>query len=123
MLQQDQPDDYVISTGKQHSVREFIELAAKEAGISIQWEGQGLKEKGIDANTGREVVCIDPRYFRPTEVDTLLGDSSKARNQLGWEPKTTFEELVKEMVAMDILEAQKDELCLKEGFQTYRQAE
>ncbi|MGD2037879.1 MAG: GDP-mannose 4,6-dehydratase, partial [Desulfobacterales bacterium] len=78
MLQQEQPDDYVIATGKQHSVREFIELAAEEAGISIQWEGQGLKEKGLDAKTGSEVVCIDPRYFRPTEVDTLLGDSSKA---------------------------------------------
>ena len=123
MLQQDRPDDYVISTGKQHSVREFIELAAKEAGISIQWEGQGLKEKGIDTKTGSEVVCIDPRYFRPTEVDTLLGDSSKARQQLGWEPKTTFEEFVKEMVAMDLLEAEKGELCLQEGFQTYKQAE
>ncbi|MGD9133288.1 MAG: GDP-mannose 4,6-dehydratase [Desulfobacterales bacterium] len=123
MLQQEQPDDYVIATGKQHSVREFIELAAEEAGISIQWEGQGLKEKGLDAKTGSEVVCIDPRYFRPTEVDTLLGDSSKARQKLGWEAKTTFAELVKEMMAMDLLEAEKDELCLKEGFQTYKQVE
>jgi len=123
MLQQDQPDDYVIATGKQHSVREFIELAAKEVGISIRWEGHGLKEKGIDAENGREIVCIDPRYFRPTEVDTLLGDSSKARKQLGWKPKTTFKELVKEMVAMDLIEAEKDELCLQEGFQTYNQAE
>jgi GDPmannose 4,6-dehydratase len=123
MLQQDQPDDYVIATGKQHSVREFIELAAKEVGISIRWEGHGLKEKGIDAGNGREIVCIDPRYFRPTEVDTLLGDSSKARKQLGWESKTTFKELVKEMVAMDMIEAEKDELCLQEGFQTYNQAE
>ena len=123
MLQQDRPDDYVISTGKQHSVREFIELAAKEVGISIRWEGQGLKEKGIDEKTGSELVRIDPRYFRPTEVDTLLGDSSKAKQQLGWEPKITFVELVKEMVAMDLLEAEKDELCLQEGFQTYEQAE
>jgi GDPmannose 4,6-dehydratase len=123
MLQQEQPDDYVISTGKQHSVREFIERAAIEAGISIQWDGQGLNEKGIDAKTGKEVICIDPRYFRPTEVDTLLGDSSKARNQLGWEPKTTFEDLVKEMVAMDLIEAEKDELCLQEGFPTYKQSE
>jgi GDPmannose 4,6-dehydratase len=123
MLQQDQPDDYVIATGKQHSVREFIELAAKEAGISIRWEGHGLKEKGVDANNGSEIVCIDPRYFRPTEVDTLLGDSSKARQQLGWKAKTTFKELVKEMVAMDLMEAEKDELCLQEGFQTYSQAE
>jgi len=123
MLQQDQPDDYVIATGKQHSVREFIERAAKEAGISIRWEGRGLKEKGIDAENGSEIVCIDPRYFRPTEVDTLLGDSSKARQQLGWKPQTTFKELVKEMVAMDLIEAEKDELCLQEGFQTYNQAE
>ena len=123
VLQQDLPDDYVISTGKQHSVREFIELAAKETGMAIQWKGRGVEEKGIDAKTGSEVVCIDPRYFRPTEVDTLLGDSSKARQQLGWKPKTTFEELVKEMVAMDLVEAEKDELCLQEGFQTYKQAE
>ena len=123
VLQQDRPDDYVISTGKQHSVREFIELAAKETGMAIQWKGRGVEEKGIDAKTGSEVVCIDPRYFRPTEVDTLLGDSSKARQQLGWKPKTTFEELVKEMVAMDLVEAEKDELCLQEGFQTYKQAE
>jgi len=123
MLQQDEPDDYVIATGKQHSVREFIELAAKEVGITIHWEGQGVQEKGIDANSGRELVCIDPRYFRPTEVETLLGDCSKARQQLGWEPKTTFPQLVKEMVAMDLLEAEKDELCLQEGFQTFKQSE
>ena len=123
MLQQDRPDDYVISTGEQHSVREFIELAAKAAGISIRWQGQGLNEKGIDAKSGSELVSIDPRYFRPTEVETLLGDSSKARQQLGWQPKTSFTDLVKEMVAMDLLEAEKDELCLQEGFQTYNQAE
>ena len=123
MLQQDQPHDYVIATGEQHSVREFIEMAANAVGISIRWEGRGLDEKGIDANSGDERVCIDPRYFRPTEVDTLLGDSSKARRQLGWEPKTTFAELVKEMVTMDLLEAEKDELCLQEGFQTFKQAE
>jgi len=123
MLQQDQPDDYVISSGKQHSVREFIELAAKLVGISIRWEGQGIEEKGIDRGSGEVIVCIDPRYFRPTEVDTLLGDSSKARRQLGWEPKTTFEELVKEMVTVDLLEAEKDQLCLEEGFRTYTQAE
>ena len=123
MLQQKEPDDYVIATGQQHSVREFIELAAKEVGIAIRWEGQGAQEKGIDAKTGSELVCIDPRYFRPTEVDTLLGDSSKARQRLGWEAKTTFPQLVKEMVTMDILEAEKDELCLQEGFQTFKQAE
>ena len=104
-------------------MREFIELAAKEAGISIRWAGKGVQERGIDADNGRELVCIDPRYFRPTEVDTLLGDSSKARQQLGWEPRTTFPQLVKEMVAMDLLEAERDELCLQEGFQTFKQAE
>jgi GDPmannose 4,6-dehydratase len=123
MLQQDQPDDYVISTGEQHSVRDFIEMAAHAVGIDIRWEGQGLDEKGIDATSGDELVCIDPRYFRPTEVQTLLGDSAKARRQLGWEPKTTFPELVKEMVTIDLLEAEKDELCLQEGFQTFSQAE
>ena len=85
--------------------------------------GRGIKEKGVDAASGREIVCIDPRYFRPTEVDTLLGDSSKARKKLGWQAKTSFKELVKEMVAMDLIEAEKDELCLQEGFQTYNQAE
>ena len=123
MLQQDKPDDYVISSGEQHSVREFIELAAKLVGISMRWEGEGIEEKGIDAGSGEVVVSIDPRYFRPTEVDTLLGDSSKARRQLGWKPKTTFQELVKEMVTMDLLEAEKDQLCLEEGFRTYTQAE
>lgn len=123
MLQQKKPDDFVIATGEQHSVREFIELAAKAVGISIRWEGQGIDEKGVDADSGKELVCIDPRYFRPTEVDTLLGDSSKAREKLGWVPKTSFTELVREMVAMDLLEAEKDELCLQEGFQTYHQGE
>ena len=123
MLQQDQPDDYVISTGEQHSVRDFIELAAKEVGISIKWQGQGPEEKGIDANSGKEVVCIDARYFRPTEVDTLLGDSSKARKQLGWKPQTPFKALVKEMVTLDLIEAEKDQLCIEEGFQTFNQAE
>ena len=123
MLQQDRPDDYVISTGEQHSVRDFIELAAREIGITLHWEGQGPDEKGIDADNGKELVCIDPRYFRPTEVDTLLGDSTKAREQMGWEPRTTFAELVKEMVAMDLVEAEKDQLCLQEGFTTYHQGE
>ncbi len=123
MLQQNEPDDFVISTGEQHSVREFIELAAKAAGFTIRWEGKGIDEKGIDVDSGNELVCIDPRYFRPTEVDTLLGDSTKARQKLGWVPKTSFTELVREMVAMDMLEAEKDKLCLQEGFQTYHQGE
>ncbi len=123
MLQQNEPDDFVISTGEQHSVRGFIELAAKAAGFTIRWEGKGIDEKGIDVDSGNELVCIDPRYFRPTEVDTLLGDSTKARQKLGWVPKTSFTELVREMVAMDMLEAEKDKLCLQEGFQTYHQGE
>jgi GDPmannose 4,6-dehydratase len=123
MLQQNEPDDYVISTGQQHSVREFIELAAKEVGIAIRWEGRALDEKGIDEQSGNVIVCIDSRYFRPTEVDTLLGDSSKARQRLGWEPKTTFKQMVKEMVAMDLIEAERDQMCAQEGFRTYTQAE
>jgi GDPmannose 4,6-dehydratase len=123
MLQQTKPDDYVIATGLQHSVREFIELAAKEVDLAIRWEGRGLNERGIDEQSGNVIVCIDPRYFRPTEVDTLLGDSSKARRHLGWEPKTTFEQMVKEMVAMDLIEAERDQMCAQEGFRTYTQAE
>ncbi|MBD0381559.1 GDP-mannose 4,6-dehydratase [Paenibacillus sedimenti] len=98
MLQQDEPDDFVIATGETHSVREFVELAFSEAGISIAWIGQGVEEKGIDSNTGKVIIEIHPRYFRPTEVDLLLGDASKAFEKLGWESKVTFEELVRLMV-------------------------
>lgn len=97
MLQQDQPDDYVIATGKQYSVREFVELAGQEFDMDIVWEGSGIEEIGIDKKTNRKVICVDPTYFRPAEVDSLLGDASKAKRVLGWEPKTTFEQLVKEM--------------------------
>jgi GDPmannose 4,6-dehydratase len=103
MLQQDKPKDYVIATGMQKSVREFVEIAFKEAGFNIEWRGSGLDEVGI-AN-GKTVVRVDPRYFRPTEVETLLGDPSKAKRELGWEPKISFEELVKEMVLSDVKEA------------------
>ena len=103
ILQQEEPDDYVIATGEQHSVREFCTLAFAEAGITLRWEGEGLDEKGIDTATGRILVEVDPRYFRPAEVETLLGDPSKARRTLGWNPrKTTFEELVKIMVRHDM---------------------
>ena len=108
MLQQDKADDFVIATGKQHSVREFVELAAKELDMEIQWHGKGVEEVGID-NNGREVVAVDPRYFRPTEVENLLGDPTKAKTHLGWEPTTSFEELVNEMARHD-LEAAKREL-------------
>ena len=116
MLQQDHPDDYVIATGVQHSVRDFIELAAKAMDIKLRWEGKGLDEKGIDTDSGKSIIMIDPRYFRPTEVDTLLGDPTKASNQLGWRPRISFESLVAEMAEADLLEAQKDKLCINAGF-------
>ena len=102
MMQQEYPDDYVIATGETHSVREFVELACKKLGINLKWEGKGLEEKGIDMNTGRVIIEIDSEYFRPAEVDILLGDSSKARNKLGWRPKIRFEELVSHMVEHDL---------------------
>ncbi len=102
MLQQERADDYVLATGEAHTVREFVELAFAEAGIQITWQGEGVAERGLDAKTGKVLVEIDPRYFRPTEVDFLLGDPTKARNMLGWAPKTSFRELVAEMVAADL---------------------
>jgi GDPmannose 4,6-dehydratase len=119
MLQQDEPEDFVIATGRQHSVREFIELAAGCLDMPLRWEGRGVEEKGIDPATGKVMVAVDRRYFRPTEVDTLLGDASKAREKLGWEPRVSFEELVSEMVQTDLKEAQRDNLCQQEGFSTF----
>ena len=116
MLQQDRPDDYVIATGEQHSVRECIELAARELGLAIRWEGQGVEEKGINAANGKTIVTVDPKYFRPTEVETLLGNPSKAHEKLGWAPRITFSELVREMVAADLEDAKRDELCQRAGF-------
>jgi GDPmannose 4,6-dehydratase len=119
MLQQEQPEDFVIATGRQHTVRELVDIAAAELGIRISWEGEGPDEKGLDAQTGSVVVAVDPTYFRPTEVETLLGDPSKARKKLGWFPEISFEQMVAEMVQADLKEAQKDDLCLKEGFETF----
>jgi GDPmannose 4,6-dehydratase len=102
ILQQAKPDDYVLATGESHSVREFVELAFAETGVTIRWDGKGVDEKGVCAKSGRVLVQIDPRYFRPTEVDTLLGDSAKARKALGWKPRVGFRELVHEMVAADL---------------------
>ncbi len=116
MLQQDEPEDYVIATGEQHSVREFVELAARELDMEIQWRGSGRDEKGYDTKTGACVVAVDPRYYRPTEVDTLLGDASKARDKLGWEPRISFRELIREMVESDLYEARRVDLCRKSGF-------
>jgi len=119
ILQQYEPEDYVIATGKQYSVREFVEYSFKEAGITIQWEGSGIDERGTDSESGNILVEIDERYFRPTEVETLLGDPSKAREKLGWKAQVTIEEMVSEMVREDLIIAERDELCKREGFKTY----
>ncbi len=117
MLQQEQAEDFVIATGVQYSVRDFVNAAAKELGMTIRWEGQGVDEKGYDVH-GKCIVAVDPRYFRPTEVETLLGDPSKAKNKLGWTPKITFDELVAEMVREDLKAAERDELVKKHGYKT-----
>lgn len=129
MLQQKQPDDLVIATGEQHSVREFLEAAADELGMKIKWDGDGVEEKGywISSSSGgnhgdrgrKPVIQVDPRYFRPTEVETLLGDPAKARQKLGWEPKICFYDLVAEMVREDLKTAERDELVKRHGFSTY----
>ena len=117
MLQQEKPEDFTISTGEQHTVREFVEVAAKELGISIKWQGNGINEKG--SWQGSIIVSVDSSYFRPTEVDTLLGDSTKAKEKLNWTPKITFKELVKEMVESDLKEAERDNLCKIKGYSVY----
>lgn len=122
MLQQARPEDFVIATGIQFSVRDFVDAAAKELGMSIEWQGIGVEEKGywVNAPQGRQlVVAVDPRYFRPTEVETLLGDPSKAKTKLGWTPKISFDELVAEMVREDLKSAERDELVKKSGFNAY----
>ena len=116
MLQLETPQDFVIATGTQHSVREFIEKAAALLGMRLEWRGEGLEETGVDRKTGHTVVRIDARYFRPAEVDTLLGDASKARRELGWEPTRTFDELVAEMVSADRHLARRDALMAREGY-------
>lgn len=123
ILQQDKPDDYVLATGETHEVREFVELAFNEVGIEIEWKGEGINEKGIRKDTGEVVVEVDKRYFRPTEVDILLGDATKAREKLGWKPKHTLKELVKDMIAYDMEEAKRDYLLKKEGFKTFNFSE
>ena len=115
MLQQDRPDDYVIATGIHYSVRDFVDAASRELGITITWKGEGLEEKGYNAQ-GRCIVAVDPRYFRPAEVDTLLGDASKAQKKLGWKPQTTFQQLVREMVTEDLRSAERDALVKSHGY-------
>ena len=116
MLQQNEPEDYVIATGEVHSVREFIEAAFAEVGIHIAWQGEGVNEQGIDANTGEMLVAVDRRYFRPTEVEFLQGDARRAKQKLGWSPQTSFAELVRMMVAEDLKTAQRDQLCEQHGY-------
>ena len=116
MLQQDEPDDFCIATGVQYSVRDFVNFAWSHLGKKIRWEGEGINEKGYDAETSKLIVVVDSRYFRPTEVETLLGDSSKAKNKLGWEPKITLEKMVNEMMENDINIARRDSLVKERGF-------
>ena len=122
MLQQSRPDDYVIASGRQFSVREFVQIAAAEMGITVRWQGEGVEEHGIDAE-GRTVVRVDPRYFRPTEVETLLGDPTKAHARLGWKPRISFEDMVREMVAEDLKEAERDALVHRHGYRTFERNE
>jgi GDP-mannose 4,6-dehydratase len=117
ILQQDQPEDFVIATGRTWKVRDFVELAFQEVGIGIDWQGRGIDEKGIDKSTGKVLVEVDPHYFRPTEVDLLLGDPTKAREKLGWRPKTTLAELVALMVREDLQATKRDLLCEENGFE------
>src|SRR5215469_15901007 len=123
MLQQPEPEDFVIATGEQHSVREFVALAAQKLGRQIEWRGTGVEEQGIDPKSGQVIVKIDPRYFRPTEVDSLLGDASKARSRLGWKPEIGFDALVTEMITQDLDTARRDSVVAREGFRTYRHIE
>ena len=122
MLQQDEPEDFVIATGEQQSVRDFVNAAANELGMKIRWEGVGVDEKGYNEK-GDCIVAVDQRYFRPTEVETLLGDPSNAKNKLGWVPKVTFKELVAEMVREDLKAAERDELVKRHGFSTFNHHE
>ncbi len=123
MLQEETPDDFVLATGQTRSVREFVEKVFMEIGVKIVWKGSGVDEVGKDAATGKELIRIDPRYFRPAEVDLLLGDFTKAREKLGWEPTVTFDQMVTMMIQEDIKEAQRDQLCKNKGFRTFSSIE
>jgi GDPmannose 4,6-dehydratase len=123
MLQQEKPDDFVIATGEQHSVREFVQQVGARLGMRIEWRGSGVDEQGIDLVSGQTLVKVDSRYFRPTEVETLLGDPSKARTKLGWKPEIGFQTLVHEMVDADLEDARRDALVAREGFKIYQRYE
>jgi GDPmannose 4,6-dehydratase len=118
MLQQEKPGDFVIATGEQHSVREFVRRCAEVLELDLTWTGNGVDEKAVDS-AGNIVIAIDPRYFRPTEVETLLGDPGKAKRELGWAPRTSFEQLLREMVEADLKAAQRDALVRLHGFEAY----
>ena len=136
-MQQDKPEDFAIATGEQHSVREFVDLSAKELGITLRWQGEGVEEVGIIESldtskdelpgscpaVGSVIVRVDPRYYRPCEVETLLGDPAKSRKQLGWVPKISFTEMVIEMVSADLEEAKRDKLVQSSGFKTFERHE
>lgn len=119
MLQQETPEDFVIATGVQHSVREFVEIAAAQLDMQIEWQGEGLDEIGIEKKSGKTIVRVDSRYFRPTEVETLLGDPAKAKAKLGWVPEITFEQLVQEMVVADLKLAERDQIVSQKGYKAY----
>lgn len=119
MLQQDEPDDFCIATGVQYTVRDFVNFAYEHLGKKIRWEGEGVNEKGYDAETGNCIVAVDPRYFRPTEVETLLGDPTKAKEKLGWVPKITLSELVQEMMESDLQDAKRDALIKEHGYKAF----
>jgi GDPmannose 4,6-dehydratase len=119
MLQQPAPDDYVVATGQQHSVRDFVALAAADLGMPVAWEGSGAGERGVDTRSGKCIVEVDPRYFRPAEVNTLLGDAAKARATLNWAPRIGFEDLVREMVREDLAQAERDLLAHRSGYRYY----
>jgi len=123
MLQQAAPEDFVIASGIQHSVREFVTRAAAYLDMQLDWKGEGLDEQGIDTKTGRVIVKVDPRYFRPTEVESLLGDATRARAKLGWKPEISFDTLVKDMVDTDLEIARRDAVIRREGFKTYQHHE
>jgi GDPmannose 4,6-dehydratase len=118
MLQQEEPEDFVIATGEQHSIRDFVEAAAGELDIVLRWSGNGVNEKGYDA-FGNCIVRIDPHYLRPAEVDSLMGHAAKARAQLGWRPRVTFRELVREMAAADLRTAERDQLVKTNGYKVF----
>jgi GDPmannose 4,6-dehydratase len=122
MLQQETPEDFVIATGEQHSVREFVSLAAAGLGMKLNWIGNGIEERALDS-AGRTVVAIDPRYFRPAEVETLLGDATRAHKKLGWKPRIGFEDLVREMVESDLADARRDDLVRKHGYRSFERKE